>query len=499
MNVIHFPVYIMLILLATAVLIPLIASKRFKSSVKEFIMGAFVVSWLLSFTTLRHVMSNGAYTYSFGNWSQKIGIQFLVDEFSSFMTLIILTVAFLVIIYSLKDMEHEIKDYQFSSYYTLIFLLLFSMVGLTITNDMFNMYVFMEILSITSCGIISIKHKKENFLAAMRYLILSAIGSLSVLLGIALLYMVTGHLNMFEVSNVISQVWQSYPTNILVSLGFMVSGFAIKAAVFPLHIWLPDAHSSAPTPSSALLSGLVVKVYIFAVAKILYRIIGVEIVDALGIPTYLTYFAALGMIMGSVFAIGQKDIKRMLAYSSVAQIGYIFMGLGLATVQGFSAALFHIVSHALLKTALFLSAGAIIYQKDKRDLRELNGIGYEMPITMMVFTIAAFGMIGIPGINGFMSKIYLSLAVIDVKKYVYLLIILISSFLNAMYYLPIIISAFLKESEDRKNIMVMDKLPKTMIYPMVIVALGCILMGFFPQIIMNVIERAVPSFLLIGK
>jgi len=498
MSSVHFPVYILLILLTTAVTIPLI-SNRFKNSLKEYIMAAFVVSWVLSFTTLNHVMKNGSYTYSFGNWSQKIGIQFLVDEFSSFMTLIILTVAFLVIIYSLKDMEHEIKDYQFSSYYTLIFLLLFSMIGLTVTNDMFNMYVFMEILSITSCGIISIKHKKDNFLASMRYLILSAIGSLSVLLGIALLYMVTGQLNMFEVSSVISQTWQSYPTNILVSLGFMVSGLAIKAAVFPLHIWLPDAHSSAPTPSSALLSGLVVKVYIFTVAKILFRIIGVEIVAALGIPTYLTYFAALGMIMGSVFAIGQKDIKRMLAYSSVAQIGYIFMGLGLATVQGFSAALFHIVSHALLKTALFLSAGSIIYQKDKRDLRDLNGIGYEMPITMMVFTIAAFGMIGIPGINGFMSKIYLSLAVIDVKKYVYLVIILVSSFLNAMYYLPIIIAAFLKESKDRKNIMVMDKLPRSMIYPMVIVALGCILMGFFPQLIMNVIDKAVPSFLLLGK
>lgn len=499
MSSIHFPVYILLLLLTTAVLIPLIAGDRFKHLMKQFIMSSFVVSWILSFATLNNVMKNGAYTYSFGNWSQTIGIQFLVDEFSSFMTLIILSVAFLVVIYSLKDMEHEIKDYQLSSYYTLVFLMLFSMIGLTITNDIFNMYVFMEILSITSCGIISIKHKKDNFLASMRYLILGAIGSTSILLGIALLYMVTGHLNMFEVSNVISQVWQNYPTNILVSLGFMVSGLAIKAAVFPLHIWLPDAHSSAPTPSSALLSGLVVKVYIFTVAKILFRIIGVDIVDALGIPTYLTYFAALGMIMGSVFAIGQRDIKRMLAYSSVAQIGYIFLGLGLATVQGFSAALFHIVSHALLKTALFLSAGAIIYQKDKRDLKDLNGIGYEMPVTMIVFSVAAFGMIGIPGINGFMSKIYLSLAVIDMKQYVYLMIILVSSFLNAMYYLPIIISAFLKESKDRKNIMVMDKIPATMLYPMVIIALGCVLMGFFPQIIMGVIERAVPSFLLLGK
>lgn len=493
MNSQHFPVYILLLLLASAVIIPLIKESFFK--IKVLIISALTLVLGLSIRTIQFVYQNGAYNYNFGNWNEKIGVQFTVDEFSSLMGLFIIALAFLIVIYSLKDIEHEIKPQQFSGYYTLVFILLFSMLGITFTNDLFNMYVFMEILSITSCSIISIKRKKENYMASFRYLILNTMGSLSVLLGIALLYMVSGHLNMTQVYLTISEIWSIYPTNILVAVGFILTGLGIKAAVFPLHVWLPDAHSTAPTPSSALLSSIVVKVYIFSVYKILFKVLGQTIVVGLGIPTVLTYFAAIGMIMGSVFAIGQKDIKRMLAYSSVAQIGYIFLGLGIATAEGLSASLFHIISHGLMKSALFLSAGSIIYYKGKRDLRDLDGIGYEMPITMMVFTVAAFGMIGIPGISGFMSKIYLSFAVLGVNKPVYLAIILISSFLNAVYYLPIIISAFLKESKDRKNIMIVEKLPKPMIIPMVIIAILIVVIGFYPQLVMDLVDKAIPTFL----
>ncbi len=495
MNNIHFPVYILLLLLATAVIIPLVGKDSFPK-IKRMMMTVLPVTWVISLVTLMKVYREGSFIYNFGNWSEKIGVQFVIDEFSALMGLFILTMAFFIILYSLKDIEHEIESDQFSGYYTLVFILLFSMLGITFTNDLFNMYVFMEILSLTSCSIISIKRKKDNYMASFRYLVLNTIGSLSVLLGIALLYMVTGHLNITEAARNIAEIWRIYPSNILVAVGFMLTGMGIKAAVFPLHIWLPDAHSSAPTPSSALLSGVVVKVYIFTVIKILFKLMGINIVKSLGVPAYITYFAAVGMIMGSVFAIGQKDIKRMLAYSSVAQIGYIFLGLGLATKQGLSAALFHVISHALMKSALFLSAGAIIYKKGKRDIRDLDGIGYEMPITMVVFTIAAFGMIGIPGINGFMSKIYLSFAVLEAEKPVYLAIILASSFLNAIYYLPIIISAFLKEGKDRKNVMKMDDLPKRMIIPMVCIALGCIIIGFYPQLIMDLVEKAVPTFFM---
>lgn len=497
MNSLHLPIYSLSLLLGTAVIIPLMGKNSF-SRLRRLIMVSLTLLWILGAATLNQVYRRGAYTYHFGNWSEKIGVQFIVDEFTALMSLFIITISWFILLYSLRDIEHEIEPDQYGNYYTLIFLLLFSMVGITFTNDLFNMYVFMEILSITSCSIISIKRRKENYLASLRYLLLSTIGSLSVLLGIALLYMVTGHLNMLEASKTIAHVWQLYPTNILVAIGFMLTGMAMKAAVFPLHIWLPDAHSSAPTPSSALLSGVVVKVYVFTVIKILFRVLGINIVTSLNIPTFIAYFAAIGIIMGSIFAIGQKDIKRMLAYSSVAQIGYIFLGLGLGTAQGLGAALFHVISHGLMKSALFLSAGAIIYKKGKRDIRELDGIGYEMPVTMGVFTVAALGMIGIPGISGFMSKIYLSFAVLEAGKPIYLIIILLSSLLNSFYYLPIIIAAFLKEGKERKNIMALEKIPKRMLFPMVCIGLACIIMGFFPDLIMNFIEKAIPTFLSTG-
>lgn len=493
MSNVHFPVYILLTLLMYAIFIPL--SKRgYDNKFKIKTLAVLSIAWALSLSLLIYVLKEQSFMYNFGNWGPAIGIQFAVDEFSALMTFLVMTLATLIIIYSLKDIEHEIAEPQFFSYYTLVFLLLFSMIGMIFTNDLFNLYVFLEILSISSYGIISIKRTKDNLMATLKYLVIGTVGSASILIGIALLYMATGYLNMSEVNGVIGQAWQIYPRNILLSLVFILTGLGIKSAVFPLHTWLPDAHSNAPTPSSALLSGLVVKIYIFSIAKILFRVIGIDIVKAIGVTGFISYFAILSMIAGSIFAIGQKDIKRMLAYSSVAQIGYIFLGLGLATELGLAAAFFHVITHALMKITLFLSAGAIIYKTGKRNIDDLKGIGYEMPITMGVFTIAALGMIGVPGINGFISKWYLSMAVLDANKPIYVVVILISSLLNAVYYLPIIMSAFLKESKTRKNVMVLDVLPKTMLITMVVIAGACIIMGVFPNIVMDIIKKAVPTF-----
>ncbi|RQD67411.1 MAG: monovalent cation/H+ antiporter subunit D family protein [Tindallia sp. MSAO_Bac2] len=489
----HLPVYILLLLLATALIIPL-ATKLSNLEIKIYMTYSLIVASLLSIATVARVLQAGAYVYHFGLRDPMIGVEFVVDEFSAVMMALVLILSTLVVLYSYRDIEHEIYPHLVPGYYTLVFLLMFSMIGMILTNDLFNLYVFMEILSLTSCGIVSIKRKKENLLASMKYLMLGTIGSVSILMGIAFLYMVTGNLNMTLNYEIIQEVWHIYPRNILVALGFILTGFGIKAAVFPLHTWLPDAHSTAPTPSSALLSGLVVKIYLFAVIKMIYRVIGFDIVSQLDIPLFLTYFAMVGMIMGSVFAIGQKDMKRILAYSSVAQIGYIVLGIGLATERGLSVALFHVVTHALMKSALFLSAGAIIYQTGKRDVRYFEGIGYQMPVSMIVFTIGALGMIGIPGINGFMSKWYLGLAVLDAGRPLILLVILLSSFLNAVYYIPIIISAFLKESADRENVMIVDDVPKSMTIPMSIIAGLCIIIGFFPQLVMTFIERAIPTF-----
>lgn len=494
MSNIHFPVYILMLLLIFAVTIPL-QRKSYGRRFQILMVSVLGIAWIMALLELLMVLWDAPYSYTFGSYPAGIGIEFLVDEFSALMTLVVLTLSILIIIYSLKDLEHEIESSRMYSYYTLVFLLIFSMIGMIFTNDMFNLYVFMEILSITSVAIIAIKKKKDTLMASMKYLMMGAIGSVTVLMGIALIYMVTGQLNMSAINEEISAVWRLYPRNILLAMGFMITGFSIKVAIFPLHNWLPDAHSTAPTPSSALLSGLVVKAYIFSIAKIMYRVVGKNISVDIGIADYLIIFAVLSMMMGSVFALTQRDIKRRLAYSSVSQIGYIFLGLALASEMGFSAALFHVVSHAFMKSALFLSAGSIMYLTGKRDVKNLDGIGYEMPITMTVFSIGVLGMIGIPGTSGFMSKWYLGLAVLDAGHPELLIVLLLSSFLNALYYLPIIVSAFLRESPGRPLEMHRDGIPGTMKVSMVLVAVGSLVIGLFPHLVMDIIQQAVPTFI----
>ena len=497
MNSPHLPVYILMVLLIFAVTIPLYM-KAYGRWFNILMMSVLSGTAGLAILELLKVSREGAYSYTFGNYEAGIGIQFLVDDFSALMTFIVLLLGLLIVLFSLKDLDHEIEAENKYRYYTLVFLMLFSMIGMIFTNDMFNLYVFMEILSLVSVAGISIKKKKDTLMASMKYLMMGAIGSVTILMGFALLYMVTGHLNMTLIFTEINEVWEQYPRNILLAMGFILTGFGIKAAIFPLHNWLPDAHSSAPTPSSALLSGLVVKAYVFAIAKMMYRVIGQEISVNIGINNYIIIFAVMSMIMGSVFALTQRDIKRRLAYSSVAQIGYIFLGLALATPMGFSAALFHVISHAFMKSALFLSAGSIIYLTGRRDVKNMDGIGYEMPITMTVFSIGVLGMIGIPGTSGFMSKWYLGLAVLDAGHPGLLLVILLSSFLNALYYLPIVIAAFLRERPGVPLEMHRDGIPRTMKISMVLVAAGSIVIGFFPHLVMDIIEKAVPTFIQMG-
>ncbi len=486
----QYPIMMMVLMLASAALIPIV-NVKFKQHLHAFIMIVMSALVLLGIFNVKHVIAFGESYINFGGYRASIGIEFYISQLSSLFVLFVIVLSWIIILYSLKDMDHHIANSKLKSYYTLVFLMLFALIGLSFTFDMFNMYVFMEILSLTSAAIISIKDKRENILASFRYLLLNTIGSLSILFGIALLYMVSGHLNMGELYRSMSTLIELYPMNLLLAIGFMFMGLAIKSAMFPMHVWLPDAHSTAPSPSSALLSGIVVKVYIFTVIKLMVYVFGVDVIRTLQIDVAISILAVVGMIMGSIFAIGQKDIKRMLAYSSVAQIGYMFLGLSLLTSAGIAAVMFHIITHGIIKSALFLSAGSIIYKTDIRDLRQFNGMGYTMPLTMAVFSVAALGLIGIPGINGFMSKVYLSLAIVDGGQPLLLGAILVSSYLNAVYYLPIIINSFLRNDPVSQPNMIAEKLPNVMIASMLVLLLAMIVTGFYPQLFMRSIESAV--------
>ncbi|MDY0011012.1 MAG: proton-conducting transporter membrane subunit [Candidatus Izemoplasmatales bacterium] len=486
------PIINLLLFLLMALLIPLLKRKPFKITL---ILGFIVLGLVLvsSVYLLWYVNNVEIIRYTFGGFEARFGIEFVVDPFSALFTTIIAILATIIYIYSSGDSTDGIEKTEYGRYYILLFLLMMSMFGILYTNDIFNTYVFIEILSITTCAIISIKKKKDTYTSAFRYLMMNELGSLSYLIGVALIYMATGYTNITLIGESMSNAFQTYQLNIVIALGFMIIGLGIKAAVFPFHIWLPDAHSSAPSTSSAILSAIVIKVYILVFVKVLFRVFNVEILNEMSISTILLILAGVGMIMGSVFAIAQKDVKRMLGYSSVAQMGYILLGIGLLSFEGLRAAFFHILSHGLMKTALFLSVGEIIFYKKTRKVNDFDGLGFIMPVAMGVFSIAALGMIGLPLTSGFISKLNLGMAALDKNQTIFLVILIISSLLNVIYYLPIIISAFLKNEKYHYRLESIEKTPRTMIAPLILLGLLIIAVGIFPNQIMVFIESAVRS------
>ncbi len=484
----NLPLINLMVMLLTALLIVFIPIKGFKTikiigSVSLSVVGVNSV-WILL-----HTLQNGAFSYVFGNHAPFLGVEMRIDVFAALFTLFIGVLALLTFIYSVGYVHKEVEHNQTPRYYVLMFILFFAAYGIIYTHDLFNTYVFMEILSITACGIVSIKRKRRNYMAAFRYLILNEIGSLSFLFGVALLYMITGYTNITLVNETLNEVWHLYPANIIVAAGFMLTGVAIKAAIFPFHVWLPDAHSSAPIPSHAILSAVVLKLNLLVFVKILYQVMGPQIMTELNISPFITLIAAAAMIMGSIFAIAQHDIKRILAYSSVAQVGYIVLGISLMSPLGQSAAYYHVFSHGMMKSALFFSAGCIIYATNIRDVRKYGGLFKTMPITVSVFSIAAMGMIGIPLTSGFLSKYYLGMAAMDGHLPILVGVIILSSILNAVYYLPIVIRALLYDNAEEESLS-LDRVPMSMLVPVGIFGGMTLVLGIYPNVLLEWIESA---------
>lgn len=492
-NIVHYPIISILLLLITAALMPLFEKKQLKAA-KVFPLFVLFISFVLNVISLQYVNQKGTYSYNFGTWSEKIGIEFLINEFSLLLSLVFIGISFLLLLYAFSGLEFDVQENQIPGFYSLFFLSLYTMVGIALTNDLFNIYVFVEIGSIAACGIISAKRKKENYLAALRYLILSSIGSVAILFGVAFLYQTTGRLNITEIASVLQVAWQEYPLNIIAAMAFMLAGLTLKTAIFPVHIWLPDAHSQAPTVSSAALSGLVLKSYVIIVVKFFFAIVGQEIMVGLNMDKILLILAVLSMLGGSFLAMAQQDLKRMLAYSSVAQIGYIFLGLGMMNKAGFAAAMFHLVSHALLKSMIFLAAGTLIYQTGKRKISDYTGMAKKTPLPFLIIGVGALGMIGIPGVNGFMSKLYLMLAAMEAKQIGMIVALLISSFLNAVYYLPVLIKALTKKEEEKEE--TIRPIPTSMGAAMITLAIACFFFGLYPDVIMDVCHKAAALFFM---
>lgn len=488
----NFTLMIILVLFIGAFITPLIKKKNF---IKLFSLSLMGISSVLALITLIHVNTYGSFVYRVGHWDSPWGIELKVGILEAIMTLLFTTIAFIILWYSTYNIEKEIKDTKISLYYTLCSLLVGALIGIVCTNDLFNAFVFIEISTIAACGIVVIKDKKENIKAALKYLILSSLGSGLVLMAIAFIYSISGNLNMTFINMELVKVYMSYKKSILIALGLFTVGLGVKSAMFPLHVWLPDAHSSAPSSSSSILSALVLKAYVILYIKILYRMFGYEIMSEFPVLLFIVLvLGSLGMIMGSVSAILQKDIKRVIAYSSVAQMGYIFFGIGLGNRLGLISAVFHILNHAFIKSALFLVAGSMIEKTGNKKLDGLKGIGREMPITLGIFTVGAMSMVGIPILPGFISKFNFALASIEGGRSIFVIIILLSSLLNALYYFPIVINGYFgEENLEGKTFKSKEKSFKELL-PILVLIIGALYLGIASNGIMDVIAKGFEAF-----
>ncbi len=486
-----FPLLALLVPFMFSFAMPLIRSNK---AVKSMSMISSASSMILCALTLEYVSVHGAYRYKMGHFGAPLGIEFKVGMLECIMAFLFTAITFLVVWNSVYRIEKEISKGKIPLYYLLVNILYASLVGMVFTNDIFNAFVFIEVSTLASCGMIVAKDEGENIIAAIKYLVYSSIGSGLILMGMAFLYSITGNLNMDFINVEISNVWMQYNNVVLISMGLFTVGLGIKGAIFPIHVWLPDAYTFANNSSSSLISAIGAKAIVVLLVKVLYSIFGWEIVQNTGILDMLLVFGAAGMIMGSVFAIFQKNIKRRLAYSSVAQMGYIFIGIGLGNLAGLVAAMFHVIGHAITKASLFMSVGSIVERSGKDSVDELDAVGVKMPVAFGIYTVGALSMVGIPVLPGFITKWNLSMASIESGKGFMVAAIILSSILNCIYYLPVVINGYFKTSAEHtgdtgieKN---MDKEKILTLAPSLLLAVSAIAVGIASGKIIEVLTLA---------
>ena len=406
-------------------------------------------------------------TYKVGGWRLPLGIGMVLDGFSTFMLVTVNLIAFLVVVYSVNYMEKFTAKWKF---YTLFFLMLTGMNGVIITGDMFNLFVFLEIAAVASYALVAFGTERHELEAAFKYAVMGTVGSLFLLLGIAFLYGYTSTLNMADMANVIAEKGSA---NILLMVTVLfVMGFGLKAALVPFHAWLPDAHPSAPAPISAMLSGVLIKsLGVYTLCRIFFNVIGFSTVTS----SMFMSLGALSMVVGGLLALGQRDFKRLLAYSSISQIGYIVIGIGLGTPLGILGGLFHLFNHSVFKSLLFLNSGAVEYATGTRDLEKMGGLAEKMPLTGTTNMIASMSVAGIPPFSGFWSKLIIIIALVQAGRLGYAFLAAFVSILTLAMFIKAMRYAFL--GKLRKGLEGVKEVPFFMKLSMGILACICLVGG----------------------
>jgi multicomponent Na+:H+ antiporter subunit D len=429
------------------------------------------ISWLRS----------GLKTYSLGGWPAPFGICMVLDGLTVLMLLVVNIIGLASLVYSVDYIK---KFTSPALYYTLFSLLLAGLNGMVISGDLFNLFVFLEITSIASYSLVAFGTEAEELEAAFKYLVLGSVASLLILIAIGLLLGSVSTLNMADISLCLGN--SASKDLILYCLALFIAGFALKSGLVPFHAWLPDAHPAAPAPMSAMLSGVVIKIMgIYALARVLFNIIGVNIT----VSSILVWLGIISMSVGVLLAIGQWDFKRLLAYHSISQVGYVIFGIGLGTPLGITGGLFHLFNHSLFKSLLFLNAGALEFATGTRRLDQLKGVSSQMPVTSATSLIASLCIAGIPPLCGFWSKLIIIIAAFQANNIIGALVCIFVAMVTLASFLKVQKHAFIRKSEE--IVSGIKEVPFFMLLAMVSLALLCIGVGlFFVPFIESVIRPA---------
>ncbi len=492
----NLPVFIIIAPLVVAFLLPTFARKlKFVENLVIFVQVLmFAGIGYLAYIVFSRTLGETGMSYRFGGWPAPWGIELKIGNLAVFFLLVIVSVGLPVALFSKGNLEKEIgAKERVTRFYVLFLLLCAAMAGMALTNDLFNVFVLVEVATLSCCGLVSSRNHPRAAEAAFTYLILATLGSALILGGIGFIYITTGHLNMGFASEGLGHVWRESSHVVWLSASFLLVGFGVKSALFPLHIWLPDAHSTAPSPASAILSGLAVKGYFICLLKFLYNVFGITLLREFGIDKILVIAGSISIIAGSLAAIKQKELKRRLAFSTVAQIGYIFLGLGLMNEAGFSGMLFYLASHAIIKSTLFLAAGAMINATGKSKINDLAGIGRKMPVTMAAFTVASLGLVGIPLFSGFIGKWNLLLGCFDSQAIFPIIVIIAGSVLCAAYLFPIIRIAYFEPSPKTE---LQDPGPSQKLAFVLLVS-AIIILGVVPGPLLELAKRAATELMML--
>ena len=436
---------------------------------------------------LHRVLTTGTISYAEGGWPVPWGIELRIDLLNALVLLVVTCICAVVLTAAPRALAAEVPEDKHYLFYAAYLLCMTGLAGMTVTGDAFNIFVFLEISSLASYALISQGPSPRALTSALQYLMMGTIGGTFILLGIGMLYMVTGTLNIVDMANQLGAVGPN--RTVLVGMAFICVGAGIKLAVFPLHVWLPNAYTYAPAVVTAFLAATATKVAYYVLVRFIYSIFQVNFafevnrLDAVLIPVGIA-----AMFVGSLVAIFQDDLKRMLAYSSVAQIGYMVLGLGLANEHGLTGGLVHVFNHALMKCGLFLVLACLLVRVGSTKLASFAGLGRRMPLTFAAFVLGGLSLIGVPMTVGFVSKWYLVLGALDAGMWPVAVLILLSSLLAVIYIWRVVeVGYFRTAADDAPEV---SEAPFSMLLPTWVLIGATVVFGVWTSLSVGVASAA---------